>query len=68
MSKETYLVLTNKEWIRATKIGILDVTVTNQANQSLYFTNVLVFLVNNENWNELLFVRPALKQVTNLKW
>ena len=62
VTKETYLVLPNKECIRATKIGIMDVTVTNQDNQSIQFTNVLVFLVENEHWNELLIGRPTLKQ------
>mgnify|MGYP001798790181 CR=1 FL=1 len=34
----------------------------NQANESSCFANVLVFLVDDKNWTELLIVRHTSKQ------
>lgn len=62
VERNIFLVLPNKQVIQVRKAGIMNVTATNNQGVSCLFNDVLVFLVEDKSWTELLIGRPTLRQ------
>ena len=58
---EVYLVLPNKTCIQSHKMGTMDIVATNDQQQTMQFKNVMVNLVEDDNWSDLLIGRPTLR-------
>jgi len=62
VNKDVYLKLPNGELISIKKYGIIDIRVETGDSNFTYFQNVMVFLVQDNKWTELLIGRPTLRK------
>ena len=61
LKKPTYFLLPNGSIEEGARVGFMNVLVLNETtNVELFMSNILVFLINNPHWKELLIGRPTL--------
>ena len=61
LSKDVFMKLPSGEVIPSLRAGRMTVRAENEGEGFEVFPDILVYLVDNPNWNELLIGRPALK-------